>query len=522
MAHAAPRVLDSPEAKPYNIQNLLNRLSRGEIRVPAFQRRIKWDAGDALKLFDSIFRGYPIGTLLFWMREAPEEVLRYGSVRIEASAVSEALWVVDGQQRIHCLARVLLGSGFPEEDFALYFDLERLKFERARRAAPPDHWLPLTEVLDEDRLQEWAFSRRDGLSSDLRQQAFRLGRIIRQFEIPSYAVRTSHESTVREIFSRINSSGKRMETHEVFDAIHGALGGTRPSRMSEIASSLADLGFGAPDEKLLYKMLGAVRGDDIGKPIPSLDPEEAKASYYTLELAARKAALFLREHARIPHISVLPYEAPMIGLSRFFALHPEPSARSCELLSRWVWRGALTGLHSGDITSKRDMLGVIDRDEDQSIQRLLVAIPRGGVDIDLRSFSFRTAAGKLLVLGLLELGPLNLETGAAITIQADVYPDLLQALFTKTPESNLANRVFHPKLEHLAAALASVGEMTVLSSHGITREAHESLRSGDRDRFLQLRLQTLQAAATELFQRRARWGEPDDMPVHAMVIDEDD
>jgi len=41
MAHAAPRALDSPEAKPYNIQNLLNKLSRGEIRVPAFQRRIK-------------------------------------------------------------------------------------------------------------------------------------------------------------------------------------------------------------------------------------------------------------------------------------------------------------------------------------------------------------------------------------------------------------------------------------------------------------------------------------------------
>lgn len=522
MVDADPRVLESPEAKSYNIQNLLSKFLRGEIRVPAFQRRIKWEPSDALKLFDSIFRGYPIGTLLFWLRRAPEETLRYGSVEIDAKQVPEALWVVDGQQRIHCLARVLLGRGAPEEEFALFFDLETQQFERPRRSPTPEHWLPLTEVLDEDRLQEWAYSRRDMLAGDLRQKAFRLGRIIRQFEIPSYAVRTSHESTVREIFSRINSSGKRMEDHEVFDAIHGALGEARPTRMSEIAGVLADLGFGAPDEKLLYKMLGALRGDDIGKPLPSMAPEAAKDAYRKLEQATRKTALFLREHAQIPHISVLPYEAPMIGLARFFSLHPEPGARSRELLSRWVWRGALTGLHSGDITSKRNMLGVIDKDEDRSIQNLLAQIPRGDVAVDLNSFSFRTAAGKLLVLALLELGPLHLESGATIMIRDDVYPDLLQTIFAKAPDSRLANRILHPKLEHLSAALANVGEASILASHGITREAQECLRRGDRGAFLEQRTQTLQAAASDLFVRRARWNEPDDMPVHALVIDEDD
>lgn len=523
MASADPKVLESPEAKPYNIQNLLGRLSRGEIRVPAFQRRLRWDPGDALKLFDSIYHGYPIGTLLFWLREAPEETLRYGSVVVEAKGVTEALWVVDGQQRIHCLARVLLGRGEPEEEFTLYFDLEAARFERPRRTSPPGCWLPMTEVLDEDRLQEWAYSRREVLSSELRQRAFRLGRVLRQFEIPSYAVRTSDESTVREIFSRINSSGKSMEKHEVFDAIHGALGESRPSRMSEIADILADLGFGALDERLLYKMLGAIRGDEVGKPIPQLAPEDAKDAYRKLEQAARKAAMFLREDAQIPHVSLLPYETPMVGLARFFTLHPEPSARSRELLSRWIWRGALSGLHSGDTISKRNMLGVIDENEDLTIQRLLARITRGRVDeIDLGGFSTRNASGRLLVLSLLELGPLHLETGAAITIQSDVYPDLLQTLFSKVLESNFSNRIIHPRIEHMSTVLASVGEASILASHGVTREAQECLRRGDRAGFLERRGRSLTTAATDLFERRARWDEPDDMPIHALVIDEDD
>jgi len=38
---------------------------RGHVRVPSFQRGLRWEASDVQDLFDSIYRGYPIGSLLF-------------------------------------------------------------------------------------------------------------------------------------------------------------------------------------------------------------------------------------------------------------------------------------------------------------------------------------------------------------------------------------------------------------------------------------------------------------------------
>ena len=66
MSGSDAKILDRPEAHPYRIQELMDKLTRGELRVPAFQRRLKWDVKDARVLFDSIYRGYPVGTLLFW------------------------------------------------------------------------------------------------------------------------------------------------------------------------------------------------------------------------------------------------------------------------------------------------------------------------------------------------------------------------------------------------------------------------------------------------------------------------
>ena len=72
----------------------------GRVRIPKFQRPLRWDAKDVLSLLDSVYRGYPIGTLLFWRRPAEADPIVHGTVSIAAPAVTDALWVVDGQQRI--------------------------------------------------------------------------------------------------------------------------------------------------------------------------------------------------------------------------------------------------------------------------------------------------------------------------------------------------------------------------------------------------------------------------------------
>src|SRR5690242_876522 len=111
-------------SQSYDIATILDLARNGTIRVPDFQRAYVWDAGDVLRLFDSIYRGFPIGTILLWNRPGPAETIRFGQISVDAEARPDALWVVDGQQRLTslfgCLARENKGI---DDRFEVYFNL---------------------------------------------------------------------------------------------------------------------------------------------------------------------------------------------------------------------------------------------------------------------------------------------------------------------------------------------------------------------------------------------------------------
>src|SRR5215510_12245349 len=102
--------LSRPEARVFRVEELLTHARAGRIRVPAFQRGFKWEREDVQKLLDSIWRGYPIGTLLLWQRLGGAGPVKLGELIFEVSEQS-AWFVVDGQQRIVSLVSSLLAHG---------------------------------------------------------------------------------------------------------------------------------------------------------------------------------------------------------------------------------------------------------------------------------------------------------------------------------------------------------------------------------------------------------------------------
>ncbi len=65
------------------IFELVNEAESGGVETPEFQRAFVWDAKRVAEFVDSIYKGYPIGMLIFWRR--PNENVKY---------------IVDGLQRI--------------------------------------------------------------------------------------------------------------------------------------------------------------------------------------------------------------------------------------------------------------------------------------------------------------------------------------------------------------------------------------------------------------------------------------
>lgn len=59
---------------PVPVAKLLEGIHNSQYVLPAIQREFIWDTDQICKLFDSLMRGYPIGSFLFWKVEAAEAV----------------------------------------------------------------------------------------------------------------------------------------------------------------------------------------------------------------------------------------------------------------------------------------------------------------------------------------------------------------------------------------------------------------------------------------------------------------
>jgi len=513
------------EAGHHTVQWYLEQISRGRIRIPSFQRALKWESNDVLDLLDSLYKGYPAGSFLFWKRSAEAERVSIGPLTIDAGEFSDALWVVDGQQRLTTLAATLLRTpedivrAESDDPFIAYFDPTTEKFVR-HEGAPPSRLVPLGALYDSVDLSEWLIGSEFHSDRELSRTIFEAGRRLREYAFPFY-VMDDEEDVLRQVFVRSNKSGKNLDWTDVHDALF-ARPGDPPRSLGAIADSLARMGMGRLAEGEILQMLLAVAGVDptenLGQHTDAYtDIEEASDAALT---TCRRVLDFLRRDCAIVHRRLLPYRLPLVVLARFFAHHNEPSDRSRELLCRWVWRGLRTGVHRDSRTVLRRSTAAIDeQDEEGSVQEMLRLVPREWSDTldELDRFDARAAASRIRMLGMAHLGPRCLDGGEPIDVAAllcDQKERAFRHIFADK-SGGAENRVIHPPLERLLQHLrercntSATNNDAVLHSHGISEEAAAALSGQDTESFLSIRSRTLATAAEKAARKYGRPGAPD-------------
>ena len=90
----------------YTLTHLIEDIKHGNIALPDIQRPFVWKASQVRDLFDSLYRGYPVGTLLFWETGTDTGARQVGGGENDKVA---KLLIVDGQQRLTSLYAVLTG-----------------------------------------------------------------------------------------------------------------------------------------------------------------------------------------------------------------------------------------------------------------------------------------------------------------------------------------------------------------------------------------------------------------------------
>ena len=92
------------------VEALVSMIENGELGLPEMQRPYVWRSTRVRDLLDSLYRGYPSGTILLWESDKPVPQ-RKTALEQEASPVrNNCLLLLDGQQRLTSLAAVIRGK----------------------------------------------------------------------------------------------------------------------------------------------------------------------------------------------------------------------------------------------------------------------------------------------------------------------------------------------------------------------------------------------------------------------------
>lgn len=521
-----PGSVTRPTTETRRVDELVHLVVSGRIRVPIYQDALRWRENDVLSLFDSIYRGFPIGSLLLHQRPAPAATLRLGPLTVHAPETSSAFDVIDGQQRLIALAASLARPEpiptTPDDPYVVYFDPVDERFVRPPASGRlPETWAPLPVLADTRKVLEWVFRWPHAQDERLRSTLFEAGRRIRDYMVPLYSIETDDDEVAREIFVRVNTSGRPLEWPVIFDALYGAhRRGSAPSTLSELVDDLAEIGLGRIDERDALRLLLAHEGLDPSGGYGELEREHPGVLQGSVERVLptlRRVLDFLRDEAEVVHLRLLPQSAPLSLLVRFFRLHPEPSSRSLELLTWWLWRYFLAIEPGRSRWIIRRGLNALDEDEEASVQRLIAPLPTidpGTHELPDR-LNLRDAPSRIATLGLASLQPRALASGRPIDVGALVEAADVAALrpilpptpgSTRAPENLILLSGAGPARDALIESISSSSHDETLRSHAISPEAVKDLLEGASDLFLQRRRALLTEATRAMLARLTGFG----------------
>ncbi|MFD4262585.1 DUF262 domain-containing protein [Streptomyces sp. NPDC058534] len=515
----------------------------GRIRIPRFQRSYRWEASDSERLFDSILRGYPIGNLLMWRKPAPAAEITLGELRFDAPERSDALWVVDGQQRLTTLIGALTASEQTvDRRFRIFYDL-REKDARKRFLSAPhsqkvrDHWLPVWVAGDNRRLIAWQ-RQRSWLTSEEYDLCDSVATAIRTYEIPMYEIEGDDEQALREIFDRMNTFGKTLKKAEIFQALHSTPLDVQPSDLDALRERVAALDFGDFSPQLLMQSVMATRGGKVDRDFRQefKNDEDRQQAFARTEKALRLVVDWLRSEAGIPHLRLLPYALYVPVLTRYTALFGHPTGRGSELLRRWVWRGAAVGAApQGNTVALRRNASAVHDDPVASATRILGLLPIGGElwKPDLTQTALNRTQAKINVLGLLSAHPVLL--AQATDSDGNHYPtgtrlgdsrllvDMLNSgrspLQSLVSDRTMAGKVLHPANKTGFGYFSEWWDPAVLRSHCMDERCAELLNLHDAestDEFLTRRAKIMTTVISDHVQRMALFGFSDGPEAEAL------
>lgn len=373
----------------YQLSKLVDDIELGEIGLPDIQRPFVWEAAKVRDLFDSMYRGYPVGHLLFWDSGAEPGARQIGG---DSKQLAPRLLIVDGQQRLTSLFAVMkqqpvVGKDYAKKRIQIAFRPRDETFAVADAATARDPlffqdvgeiWArPAYQVITEflARLREG-----DALDGDDEQRIpAALGKLESLKAYPFTALVLGadiDEERVADVFVRINSKGKNLNQADFILTLmsvfweEGRTALERWSRDVRVPGDPASNAYLAPEPDQLLRVaiaLGFRRGrlEDAYTVLRGRDPltRKVSADLRTAQferLAEAQARVldkevwkeFLQCLLRAGHRSSATISSNLAILYSYALYligkhdYKVPLKQLREVIARWFFMSSLTGRYS--------------------------------------------------------------------------------------------------------------------------------------------------------------------------------
>ncbi|MGW5555607.1 GmrSD restriction endonuclease domain-containing protein [Micromonospora sp. NPDC003944] len=242
-----------------SIGELIDQISNAEILLPEIQREYVWKPTQVAKLMDSIYRGYPFGSLLFWETDDTPQTREMSVSGAEVSPLRPPLFLLDGQQRLTSLHRVF--NDHPEAQ--VVFNVETQKFQNQSAATQRDpKWIKVADVLDPKasmlRLTKQLLDAGSTLPDhDIEDRLSQIKRL-RDRRFVMEVLKGFPYDEVAEIFVRVNSGGRRLGTLDLAMATLSTRWTGVLARLKDEAQYWAQRGYADVDVNFLSRALAGV------------------------------------------------------------------------------------------------------------------------------------------------------------------------------------------------------------------------------------------------------------------------
>ena len=338
-----------------SVRELVGMINQGELRLPELQRRYVWPATRVRDLLDSLYRGYPSGTILVW--ETSEDVpSRDLAIEQHVSAFGGHKLLLDGQQRLTSLSAVLRGEPLrfknrvrpvdiafnldhpdgpptevmeveddePSADLSLDDDTElngdaRSVQERVQnrtfvvswRALLTDpHWVKVSDIFnphirDWDLLKKLVSSPADPLYDRYSERLQRVRKIGDYQYVMHVIERDLTYEEVAEIFVRVNSLGMKLRGSDLAMAQITARWQGSLDMFEEFAEECEKLWFSFDPGLLVRTLVVFATGQSRFRTVASISVPTLKESWEKAKEGIRFAINFLRTNAGIEDESLL-------------------------------------------------------------------------------------------------------------------------------------------------------------------------------------------------------------------------